>query len=86
MLDIKNIAKYEIIGLEAEVIDSKNKSDIGISGRILDETKHTIVIEHNGKKKILFKNNITIKIKIGNQAITIEGKILSGRPKERIKK
>lgn len=70
------ITQQELIGSKAEVVDSKNKSDIGIKGIIKDETKNTLTI---GEKKV-FKNNITIKIK--NQ--TIKGQDLLGRPKDRI--
>jgi len=83
---IKDIIRYELIGLKAEIIDSKNKDNIGIKGQIIDETKHTLVIEHKGAKKRLFKENIILKIKINNQTTTIDGKLLSGRPKERLKK
>lgn len=77
-LDGKSLIKHEIIGLEAEIIGSKNRSNIGIKGKIIDETKETVVINN----KRLFKNNITLKI--GN--IEIQGKKLAGRPKERITK
>ena len=80
-MDLGHIVRYELIGLEAEVTDSKNKDNIGIKGKIRDETKHTIII---GKKKLL-KNNITLKIKIKNQTIMVPGTKILGRPKERIK-
>ena len=80
-LNAKDFAAYELIGLEAEIIDSKNKNNIGIKGQIKDETKNTITI--NGKK--VFKNNITLKITYKNQTITIKGEKLAGRPKERTK-
>ena len=78
---LKNISKQELIGLKAEIVDSKNKANIGISGKIIDETKSTLVI---GGKRV-FKNNITIKLNINKKQITINGQMLSGRPKERIK-
>ena len=81
-LNVKDIAKREIIGLETEIIDSKNKSNIGIKGKIIDETKSTIIIKDKKAKKRLLKNNIILKI----NNITIKGKILQGKPKERIKK
>ncbi|MBW2996073.1 ribonuclease P protein subunit [Candidatus Woesearchaeota archaeon] len=81
-LNVKDIAKREIIGLETEIIDSKNKSNIGIKGKIIDETKSTIIIKDKKAKKRLLKNNITLKI----NNITIKGKLLQGKPKERIKK
>ena len=84
-LKVKDIIRYELIGLTAEVTDSKNKSNIDIKGKIIDETKHTIVIEHKGKQKRLFKNNIAFKLKINNQTTIIKGELLLGKPKERIK-
>ena len=77
----RDIAKHELIGLNAEIIDSNNKDNIGIKGQIIDETKNTITIEQNKVTKRLFKNNITLKI--NNQKI--KGTSLKGRPKERIK-
>ncbi len=83
--NVKDIIRYELIGLKAEVIDSKNKSNIGTKGKIIDETKHTIIIEHKNKGKRLLKNNITLKITINSQTTIVQGKLLSGKPKERIK-
>jgi len=79
--DVKSIVKHELIGLNAEIVDSKNKANLGIKGKITDETKHTILIA--GKR--VFKNNITLKIDINKKQIKINGQLLSGRPKERIK-
>jgi len=84
-MNASDIIKHELIGLEAEITDSKNKSNVGIKGTIIDETKNTLTIEDRGKRKRLFKNNIILKIEINSQAVRIDGKLLSGRPKERIK-
>lgn len=84
-VDLRDIVRYELIGLESEVIGSKNKSNLGIKGKIVDETKNTISIEQKNKIKKLLKSNIILKIKIGDQEIKIPGERLSGRPKERIK-
>jgi len=84
-INIKNIVKHELIGLKAKVIDSKNKANVGIAGKIIDETKNTIIIESKGEKKRLFKNNITIDLKVNNKIVRVDGKLLFGRPKERVK-
>ncbi len=47
----EDIIKREIIGLTTEVVDSKNKGNIGIKGNIIDETKNTIIIQHKKKQK-----------------------------------
>ena len=78
---MKSITKYELIGSYAEIVDSTNKSNIGIKGKITDETKYTIIIN----KKRLFKNNITLIIKIKEKKYKIQGKLLAKRPKDRLK-
>jgi len=76
-----NIHPDEIIGKSIKVMNSTNPSEIGMKGKIVDETKNTLVLDTKKGEKILFKNNI--KIMIGNKII--EGKKLLKRPEERIK-
>ena len=84
-INVKDIVKHELIGLKTKVVDSKNKANIGIKGKIIDETKNTIIIESKGEKKRLFKNNIIIDVQVNKKIVRINGKLLSGRPKERVK-
>lgn len=79
----KKTYPYELIGQEMEVIQSSNKSHLGLQGKIIDETKNTLKILHQGKIKTLLKNNITFKLKKTSQLL--EGKSLTKRPEERIK-
>ncbi|MEW6063193.1 MAG: ribonuclease P protein subunit [Nanoarchaeota archaeon] len=81
-----SIKASEFIGLNIKIINSKNKSIVGLKGKVVDETKNTITIEHNGKMKRLIKNQITLKVCNGNKLFEIEGKLLVGRPEDRIKK
>lgn len=71
----------EFIGLEAEVIDSKNKSLIGVKGKIVDETKETFKIEAKNKIIIIIKKMATLKI--NNEKFN--GIDLVGRTEERLK-
>ena len=54
------------IGKNITVTDAKNKSIQGVKGLVVDETKHTLVIQTNTTKQ---KTNITI---LKEQIITIE--------------
>jgi len=74
---------YELIGQEIEIIEAKNKSNLHLEGKIVDETKYTIKIDHKGKIKTLLKKNISFKLKQTNKCI--EGKNITQRPEERIK-
>jgi len=78
----RNLVPLELIGSEAEITKSKNKSLVGIKGKIIDETKNTIKIKTKNQEKMILKNHVTIKID-GNE---IKGEKLLGRPEDRIKK
>ena len=69
-----------IIGKIAEVIEAKNRSLIGIKGKIIDETKNTITIEAEKTKKKIIKTQVILKIDNN----IVEGKKLAKRMEERL--
>ena len=73
----------ELVGENIEVIDAKNKGNRGKCGKIVDETKMTITIQHNKALKTLLKNEIVFKLSRNNTII--KGKEIMKRPQERIK-
>lgn len=79
----REILRHEFIGLELEVIDSKNKNLIGIKGKITDETRNMLEVNNEIK---LIKDQITFTLKKNNQVFTLDGKQIVGRPEDRIKK
>lgn len=85
----EDILKQEFIGLEIEVTDSLNRANIGIKGKIIDETKSTFVVATKKANKRLIKNAITFKTIFNNginkKTYEIQGKLLQKRPHERIK-
>lgn len=83
MKKIRDIVRYELIGSVIEVVDSENKRVIGLKGKIIDETKNMLILE-DGKK--IIKDQVKIKMKVDNKYVEIDGKILVGRPEDRIKK
>lgn len=85
-MHLKDVVRQELIGLNIEIVKAKNSSLIGLKGRIVDETKNTLVIEQKNKVKKLLKDQITINIKFPKKIIQVNGKLLLGRPEDRIKK
>ncbi len=73
----------ELIGTEIEVVKSTNSTNLGIKGKVVDETKFLLKIEQDGKVKNLLKKNITFKIT--NTGQVIEGKTIAKQPEERLK-
>jgi ribonuclease P protein subunit POP4 len=82
MRNVENILRHELIGLQCSVVKAANKSQVGISGRIEDETLKTIVI--NGKR--VFKKDAVFRLKVGSSTVEVDGNYLLTRPEDRIKK
>lgn len=82
-MNIKKTTKYEFIGSRVEITGSKNKTLIGLKGKIENETKNMFTLD-NGKK--LIKSESIFNIKIGGKVFKIDGKLLVGRPEDRAKK
>ena len=78
-----NITKHEFIGEKLEVIESKNKDLVGVKGKVINETRNMFELD-NGKK--LVKDHSVFNISIGKEVFRIDGKLLVGRPEDRIKK
>ena len=74
---------YELIGEEIEIVESSNKSLVGVKGKVVDETKQTLKIQQEGEIKTLLKPAITFRLKKNNQIIS--GKEINHRPEERLK-
>ena len=81
-----DIVRSELIGLEAEVTQASNESLIGLRGLIIDETKNTLSIEREGVEKKVIKSQVMLNILFDGQTFQIDGKVLVGRPEDRLKK
>ena len=72
--------------MEAEIVDASNKSLVGLKGWIVDETKNTISIDKGGVVKKVIKSQVIFNILFEGQTFQINGKVLVGRPEDRLKK
>ncbi|MFH1784793.1 MAG: ribonuclease P protein subunit [Candidatus Micrarchaeota archaeon] len=88
MITGKNLLYSTFIGLEVEIINSSQRSLIGLSGKIVDETKNLMVVETvDGKEKKIPKISSTFRFTTEDgQKIDIIGKKIAFRPHERPKK
>ena len=82
----KDLARYELIGLEVEIVNSKNNSLTGIKGEIIDETRNMLTIKTKKGKKRIIKSEVVLKMKANKKIYEVNGKLLVGRPEERLKK
>lgn len=82
-----DIVRREFIGTHAKISKSSHRGNVGISGKILDETRNTFKILHDGRAKTIIKNTNVFHFKFHDDTVVeIDGKILVGRPEDRLKK
>ncbi len=87
MITERNIIQHELIGLKAKVIGSSNQLNVGISGKIVDETTHTLLVEQDSKDKRIFKKSTKLVFDLPNKnKVEVDGTLLEGKPWDRVKK
>jgi len=91
-----NLIHHELIGLEVEVVESNNSYQIGIQGKVIDETRNTIKIDMDcGHVKIVPKSHVDFifTIPAGNDRrylpdagtrVKVNGTLLLSQPENRI--
>ena len=87
----QNLVRHELIGLQVKIAESSERTQKGIRGRVVDETYNTLKIEtKEGKvvreKAIVKQNNVFIFTLPNKVKVQVDGKLLVGRPEDRIKK
>ncbi len=80
-----SVLKMDLIGLDVEVVKARNLSLVGCRGRVVDETKNTIIIMCDGVSKTLIKDQVWISLEYRKKKIRIDGKKLNKRPEDRIR-
>lgn len=81
------IIQREFIGLNAKVARSPNPNYIGIKGKVINETRNTLVILHKNQKKAVIKEVAVFHFTMPDGTIVeIDGKVIVGRPENRVKK
>lgn len=81
------IVQGELIGLDAKVVKSANPSNLGMSGKIIDETRNTLVIRQNENDKVVAKETAVFQFTLPNGTVVeVEGAAIIGRPEDRVKK
>ncbi len=84
MITRDNIASHELIGLQAQIVESNNKHIVGLTGKIMDETKFMFALNTQKGLKRFPKNSTHWKFVFnGGQAI-MDGTKLTKRSYERM--
>ena len=84
----RNLAQHELIGLEVIVDSANDPTQKGMKGRVVDETRNTLVIEKEAGKspKIVMKEGSAFIFQAIQGTVTIRGEDIRYRPEDRIKR
>lgn len=86
-INAQNVVRHELIGLHTKIVQSKNSANLGISGKIVDESFKTLVIETRTGDKRIFKSEVVLQLELpGREKVEIDGDLLASRPWDRLKK
>jgi len=89
MMNTKNLARHELIGLAVRVVRSADGSIEGLSGTVSDESRNMLEIRRaaNGRRVRVAKESCTFRFAIpGDGTADIEGRNIRFRPEDRIKR
>ena len=87
MITPTNVVRHELIGLHTKVVKSKNKANLNIEGKLVDETYKALVIEQKNKEKVILKDAVVVQLVLPDKKkVEVDGKLLVARPWDRIKK
>jgi ribonuclease P protein subunit POP4 len=81
-----NILRHELIGLDVEVVEDSNPSNVSISGEVVDESRGTLVIRESGKNKRVAKKDALFLFDLDQGRVEVAGSALVGRPEDRVKR
>jgi ribonuclease P protein subunit POP4 len=86
MITSDNLISHELIGLQAQVVESDNKQIVGLNGKIVDETKFMFSLSTANGIKRLAKSSSRWKFEFNGKEAELDGARLTRRPYERMEK
>lgn len=85
MITPENLARHELVGLKVEIEESPGFPTI--SGRVVDETRNTLLIETERGMKRVSKSYTSFIFTLPNGSrVKVSGSILISQPENRIQK
>ena len=82
----RNILRHELVGLNVEVISGSNKCYSAISGRVVDESRNTLMIKQGETVKRVEKKGTHFRFRLPEGYVDVEGSALVSRPEDRVKR
>jgi len=87
MITPQNVARHELVGLTTRIVDSADPSLVGIEGRVVEETTHTLVVDAEDDEKTVPKKHTGFEFELpeAEATVRVEGGAIDARPAERVR-
>lgn len=85
MIAPQTLLRHELIGLAVSLVKARNPTHVGISGRIVDETRNMLVIlARNGEVRVEKKGSVFLFTLPDGTRAEVDGSALVAQPEKRI--
>jgi len=82
-----DIIRCEFIGTQAKVAQSLHRDYVGLTGRVVGETRNTFTLLDGSKARDVIKEFSVFDFTFDDGTVVdVDGKLLVGRPEDRLKK
>jgi ribonuclease P protein subunit POP4 len=82
-----DIIREEFVGTTSIVASSPQSGYVGIRGEVVGETRNTFTIQQQGTAKRVVKDQAVFQFQFSDGTVVeIDGKLLMGKPEDRLKK
>ena len=85
MISPQNVLRHELIGLDVLVARASNPGHVGVSGRVIDETRNTLVILTGRGETRIPKRFSVFRFRLPDgTTVDVDGSSLEMQPERRI--
>lgn len=81
-----DLKRHELIGLDVKILSSTHPGYVGMQGRVVDETRHMLVIETEGFEKKIPKATCVFEFDDNGKKERVNGSEIEFRPEDRVKR
>ncbi|MEM2906374.1 MAG: ribonuclease P protein component 1 [Candidatus Bathyarchaeia archaeon] len=86
-VDSSNVLRHELVGLRLRVVKSRNRTSLGLKGKVLDETRNTLLVGTSKGSRRVLKKGATFEFTLRDGgSMRVDGELLLGRPEDRLVK
>jgi len=79
------LVQVDWIGQDVRILSARNKAYLGMAGRVIDETKHFLVIRTPKKDVRVAKRGCVFQLSWNSRKINVRGELIEVSPEERLK-